>query len=78
MDKVKKTLDEGEEGDLDWKRSRNNPAVTKVEECTRLETGVGALIAAGSHELNGVCALLVIEANKMNSDDNAKISLNVK
>jgi UDP-N-acetylmuramyl pentapeptide phosphotransferase/UDP-N-acetylglucosamine-1-phosphate transferase len=36
------------------------PAVTKVEECTREETGVGAAIAAGSHLLKGNWALLVI------------------
>jgi len=29
------------------------PAVTKVEECTREETGVGAAIAAGSQEEKG-------------------------
>lgn len=29
------------------------PAVTRVEECTNEETGVGAIIAAGSHLLNG-------------------------
>ena len=34
--------------------SRNTPAVTKVEECTRAETGVGAAMAAGSHALNGI------------------------
>lgn len=36
-----------------------NPAVTKVEEWTSLEMGVGAAMAAGSHETNGVWALLV-------------------
>jgi len=35
------------------------PAVTRVDECTKADTGVGAAIAAGSHELNGSCALLV-------------------
>jgi len=38
---------------------RYSPAVTKVEECTKAETGVGALIAAGSHLIKGNCALLV-------------------
>lgn len=36
------------------------PAVTKVEECTNLEIGVGALIAAGSHLIKGHWALLVM------------------
>lgn len=36
------------------------PAVTKVEECTSLEIGVGAAIAAGSQDIAGNCALLVI------------------
>jgi hypothetical protein len=31
----------------------HSPAVTKVEECTKAETGVGAAIAAGSHAENG-------------------------
>ena len=38
------------------------PAVTRVEECTSAETGVGAAIAAGSHLINGNWALLVIAA----------------
>ena len=29
------------------------PAVTRVEECTRAEIGVGAAIARGSHGENG-------------------------
>ena len=28
---------------------RKIPAVTRVDECTRADTGVGAAIAAGSH-----------------------------
>jgi len=36
------------------------PAVTRVEECTSEETGVGAAIAAGSQDEKGYCALLVI------------------
>ena len=35
------------------RRSRYTPAVTKVEECTRALTGVGAAMAAGNHLLNG-------------------------
>ena len=34
--------------------------MTKVDECTSEDTGVGAAIAAGSQALNGICALLVI------------------
>jgi hypothetical protein len=41
---------------------RKIPAVTRVEECTRAETGVGAAIAAGSQAENGIWALLVIPA----------------
>ena len=41
--------------------NRKIPAVTKVEECTKEDTGVGAAIAAGSHAENGIWALLVIE-----------------
>lgn len=40
--------------------SKYTPAVTKVEEWTRAETGVGAAIAAGSQAENGIWALLVI------------------
>lgn len=39
---------------------RNNkytPAVTKVDEWTRAEIGVGAAIAIGNHAENGNCAL---------------------
>lgn len=38
------------------------PAVTRVEECTRADTGVGAAMAAGSHLINGYWALFVIAA----------------
>ena len=45
------------------------PAVTKVEECTKAEIGVGAAIAIGSHTENGNWALLVSPpiTNKKNS-----------
>jgi hypothetical protein len=43
-----------------------NPAVTRVEECTKAEIGVGALIATGSHGENGKIALLVIRPNNSN------------
>lgn len=38
---------------------RYTPAVTKVEEWTKAETGVGAAMAAGSQDEKGVWALLV-------------------
>lgn len=41
---------------------RNTPAVTRVEECTSADTGVGAAIAAGSQAEKGICALFVIAA----------------
>jgi len=40
---------------------RYSPAVTRVEECTREEIGVGAAIAAGSQGEKGKIALLVIK-----------------
>ena len=33
--------------------------MTRVEECTNEDTGVGAAMAAGSHALKGIWALLV-------------------
>lgn len=54
------------EGDLfkvgENRIKRKTPAVTKVEEWTRAETGVGAAIAAGSQAEKGIWALLVIAA----------------
>ena len=41
---------------------RNTPAVTKVDEWTRADTGVGAAMAAGSQLEKGICALLVMAA----------------
>jgi len=38
---------------------RYTPAVTRVDECTKADTGVGAAIAAGSQAENGICALFV-------------------
>lgn len=35
------------------------PAVTRVEECTKAEMGVGAAIAIGSQKEKGYCALFV-------------------
>ena len=43
------------------------PAVTRVDECTRADTGVGAAMAAGSQAVKGNCALLVILAVNSNS-----------
>jgi len=40
----------------------HTPAVTKVDECTSEEVGVGAAMAAGSQAENGIWALLVIAA----------------
>lgn len=42
--------------------SKYTPAVTRVEEWTKADTGVGAAIAAGSQDERGICALLVILA----------------
>ena len=39
--------------------SKYTPAVTRVEEWTSADTGVGAAMAAGSHAENGIWALLV-------------------
>lgn len=44
---------------------RNTPAVTRVEEWTRAETGVGAAIAAGSQLENGSWALFVMAARRI-------------
>lgn len=41
------------------------PAVTRVEEWTRAEMGVGAAMAAGSQAENGNCALFVHAAMQM-------------
>jgi hypothetical protein len=47
--------------------SRYTPAVTRVDECTRAETGVGAAIAAGNHAENGIWALFVQAAIQINA-----------
>lgn len=39
--------------------------MTKVEEWTKEETGVGAAIAAGNQEEKGIWALLVIPESKI-------------
>jgi hypothetical protein len=48
--------------------NKYTPAVTKVEEWTEAETGVGAAIAAGNQEENGIWALLVIAAKITNNE----------
>ena len=45
--------------------NKKTPAVTRVEECTNDETGVGAAIAAGNHDEKGTCALLVIKVTNI-------------
>lgn len=44
------------------RNKRKTPAVTRVEECTSADTGVGAAMAAGSQLEKGIWALLVIAA----------------
>jgi hypothetical protein len=44
---------------LENRTTKNTPAVTSVDECTREEIGVGAAIAAGNQFLKGNWALLV-------------------
>lgn len=48
-----------EEKNLEKRITRNTPAVTKVEEWTSEEIGVGAAMAAGNQLLNGNWALFV-------------------
>ena len=48
--------------------------MTSVDEWTKAETGVGAAIAAGSHALNGIWALLVI-APKTKRQDRKTLSI---
>jgi len=48
----------------DSRINKNTPAVTKVDEWTRAETGVGAAIAIGSQGEKGNCALFVIAASR--------------
>jgi len=42
--------------------SNHTPAVTRVEEWTKDEVGVGAAMAAGNQAVKGTCALLVTAA----------------
>ena len=50
--------------------------MTRVEECTSADTGVGAAIAAGSHLEKGTWALFVIAARVMVNTIRGVISLN--
>lgn len=43
------------------------PAVTRVDEWTREDTGVGAAIAAGNHAEKGIWALFVIAPTMINT-----------
>ena len=54
--------------------NKKTPAVTKVDECTKADTGVGAAIAAGSQLLKGIWALLVIPAIIINKFTSIKPS----
>ena len=49
---------------------RKRPAVTRVEEWTRAEIGVGAAIAAGSQGEKGKRALFVIKVISSNKIEN--------
>jgi hypothetical protein len=53
---------------------RKTPAVTRVDEWTKDETGVGAAMAAGSQAENGIWALLVlIVVNRSNRNKDEKL-----
>lgn len=67
-EEVKKRIEEKEEKELRKGKNRivrKTPAVTRVEEWTKAETGVGAAIAAGNQLEKGICALFVIAAIKI-------------
>jgi hypothetical protein len=49
-----------------------SPAVTRVEECTKAEIGVGADMAAGSHDEKGKIADLV------ENPKNKRVIINMK
>ena len=51
---------------LENRINKKAPAVTKVDEWTKAETGVGAAIAAGNQTENGHWALFVIAARIIN------------
>lgn len=49
--------------------NKNTPAVTRVDECTSAETGVGAAIAAGNQAEKGSCADFVIAITTRNNNE---------
>jgi len=53
--------------------SKYTPAVTRVDECTSDETGVGAAIAAGNQAEKGIWALFVMAARTRKA--NSRLSL---
>lgn len=55
----------------DTRTRRYTPAVTRVDEWTRAETGVGAAMAAGSQAANGIWALLVVAAKVISVINNS-------
>lgn len=57
---------------------KNTPAVTKVDEWTKAEIGVGAAIAAGNQAENGNWALLVQEAINIKIKINFEFFLIIK
>ena len=59
------------------RNNRYTPAVTKVEECTKAETGVGASMAAGSQLENGTCADFVklMTSSRYNAQDISETDL---
>lgn len=60
---------------------RNTPAVTKVEEWTRAEIGVGAAMAMGSHAENGNWALFeqaAIIKNNITNKEYSEFKLNLQ
>ena len=60
---IKKIEKEFKQNKSAWRIKIYTPAVTRVEECTKAETGVGAAIAAGSQAEKGIWALLVHAAS---------------
>jgi hypothetical protein len=51
--------------------NKQTPAVTKVEECTKAETGIRAAMSAGNHEEKGIWALLVTAAKTTRKEINS-------
>jgi len=56
---------------------RRTPAVTRVEEWTKDETGVGADMASGSQVLKGNRALLVADANNTHTGSKVDVEQGV-